>query len=157
MQNTTSTKVLKASSIINIVCGIAGTLFGGLTIMGGALVGSSTLTEAPELMRALAETGIPAENAGIGLGLIGALLLLGGIFSIVLGALGVRAAKDNRAIKPAWTLSLIAFVFGVAGVGSAIVAGNLGLNLVLNVVLTGAMFWAANDIKGAVTAPASMA
>lgn len=157
MQNTTSTKVLKASSIINIIGGIAGTLFGVLTIVGGALVGSAKLAESPELMKSLAQAGIPADSAGFGLGMIGVMLLLGGVFSIVLGGLGVKGARDHGAIKPAWTLSLIALVLSVAGVVSAVFAGNLGGSLILSVILSGAMFWAANDIKEGTAVRASLA
>lgn len=156
MQNTSSSKILKAGSIINVIGGIAGSLFGALVAAAG-LFGADKLAESPEFMKALAQSGIPADKAGASLGVIGIAVLLAAIFTIVTGAMGVRAARDNRAIKPAWTLALISLVVSVAGAVACVFAGTYGMSVILSVALATIVFWAANDIKGGAAASARMA
>ena len=91
-----------------------------------------------------ASTGA-AATAVLGVG--GILLTVPGIISILEGVLGVRAANDNQKIMPVWVLAIIGLVFGVIGLIMSIVQGNFQWSSVVSVIISGLMFWIANNIK----------
>ena len=146
MERSGSQKFLLVISIINIAFGIIGILGAIFLIMAGGLSGSVDAAE-------LAESGITQQDIGM-VGGIFSMLGLTAMFSsalgIIQGILGIRAANDNQKIMPVWVLALIGLVFGVIALVMTVVNGTFGtqgLSSIISLVISGLMFWVANNIK----------
>lgn len=157
MQNESSPKVLKVTSILNTIGGVIETIGGGLVIACGALMTTVSLDKVPELADALSKANVPADKASILVLLIGVAMFIMGIFNTVLGRQGVKAARGEGNIGTVFTMSVIALVIAIIGIGGAIVSGSLGLSTLMTFILPALMVWASADIKGDAAARASIA
>ena len=140
MNRSASQKALLVISIINIVLGALIVLSGLLVSCGGMAVGAAAAGDAS----VDPSTGA-AATAVLGVG--GILLTIPGIISILEGVLGIRAANDNQKIMPVWVLAIIGLALGVIGLIMSIVQGNFQWSSVVSVIISGLMFWIANNIK----------
>lgn len=140
MDRSGSQKALLVISIITIIGGALIVLSGLLVACGGMAVGAAASGDAS----IDPSTGAAAASV---LGVGGIILMLPGILSIIEGILGIRAANDNQKIMPVWVLSILGLIFGVIGLIMSIVQGNFQWSSVVSVIISGLMFWIANNIK----------
>ena len=99
----------------------------------------------PGLRRAAA--ALEVSIAGQACSLLGVLALLAGLFALVEGALGLRAARDATRIMPVWAVSFAGLVLGIANL--AITASQQGdlLMAAIGMIASALMFWVANNIR----------
>ena len=108
---------LKVVGILLIIGGALSILMAILAIAGGGLLGAA----------AIGSGGNDAATAGVALGggiliIAGIVALIGGVFNLVSGILGVKNCDKPEKAKSCFTLGIIMVVFAA-------------LNLILNIVL----------------------
>ena len=142
MQRSGSQKVLLVLSILEII-GAVFSLFTGLMFFMGA---GAVLTDASTV----AGTGVTQdEGAGI-LVILSGILIVEGVWSLLCGIFGVRAANDNQKIMIVWVFCLIGVILAVVGIVMALINGSFGnqvWSLLCSLVFSGIMFFIANNIK----------
>ena len=142
MQRSGSQKALLVLSIIEIIGAIIALITGLMFFLGAGAV----LTDASSV----AGTGITQdEGAGI-LVIMSGLLVVVGVWSLLCGIFGVRAANDNQKIMIVWVFCLIGLIMNIVGIIAGIINGSIGGQVgsfVISAICSAIMFWIANNIK----------
>ena len=147
MQRSGSQKVLLVLSIIGIIGAVLVLISGLMTMLGGALFGAMSSSEAAA---ALSGTDLTQGQAGVLFGLGGLFVVLLGVVELILGILGVRAANDNQKIMPVWILAIIEVVLCVISLILTITGGSFsteGASAIISLIIAALIMWIANNIK----------
>ena len=123
---------IKIISILNIIGGALFLLIGILAIFGKNVVGDSALIE-------------QAGNAEATAFIIA--LILSGVFSLISGIIGLRAANDPKKAGPLIILSALSLCVGIAGIVAATIGGGFKLESIIKLVPPALMLWCANNVK----------
>lgn len=146
MQPTSAQKGVKVLSILAIIFGILAILVGILAVAGGALIAGD-----PEASADIAQsTGISPANAGLAASLGGVVIMIAAGLEVLMGILGLGAAKDNQRIMPVWVLALISLIMSVVSVIMNVLNGveaSQMFSLVTGLVISALFFWFANTVK----------
>ena len=142
LQRSGSQKALLVFSIIEIVCG-AFLLIGGFLVAAGAgAIGSGAL---------LGDLALKQQGEGtVLLAVVAIVLVVLGVWSLLCGIFGIRAANDSRKIMVVWVFLLIGLILDVAAVTWSVVGGPFGqspTSLVLSLVFDIVLFWIAGNVK----------
>lgn len=148
MQPSKSQKILRIISIISIVTAVIGIILAGLMIFGGALV---TTADPESVTEITAETDLTQAEVGVGVVFLGILLLVDGIVSVIMGWLGLRAAKDNQKVKPVWMLAVVSLVLDILALVISFINGTFSsqnaMSSIVAVAVSFLMFKLADNIK----------
>ena len=131
-----SQKYIKIVSILNIIGGALFVLFGILGFLGKGIVGNEALIE---------EAGDSSAPMIANIFLI--FMIASGIFSLIIGILGVRAANDPSKIGPVFILGAISLIISVVNVFVGIFGGNFSVYSLVECVPPALMTWCANNVK----------
>lgn len=148
MEGTNEQKIIRIVSIINLIQGAFYFITGAMFIFGGAFIGTAdpaTLTTTTTGDVSLT----PAEMGGIAAG-VGIIIFITGLVGLIVGILGMRAAKDATKIKPVWIMSIISLVLNIITFVSNLTQGNNILGSLAGVAIACLMFWACNNVKQSV-------
>ncbi len=146
MERSGSQKALLVLSIIEIVFAVLA-LIGGISsvVLTGVVAGST-----PDIV---AQGRVTANEAATGtavLAILSGVVIISGIWSLLCGIFGIRAANDNQKIMIVWVFTLIGVIGGVVALIAAIVNGSFGQSafaLIIGLIMDGILFWIANNIK----------
>ena len=142
MQRSGSQKALLVLSIIEIIGAVISLFSGVLAFMGvGAVLADPS---------AVAGSGITQDQAAGVFVILSGLLIITGVWSLLCGIFGVRAANDNQKIMIVWVFCLIGVILAVVGIIAALINGRFGnqfWSLLWTLVFSGIMFFIANNIK----------
>ena len=142
MQRSGSQKALLVFSIIEIASAVFLLIGGILAATRAGVVGSGAL---------LGELTLKQRGEGTTLFVAAAILLVVlGVWSLLCGIFGIRAANDSRKITIMWVILLIGLILDVVAVTWSIVGGSFGhspASLVLSLVFDIVLFWIADNIK----------
>jgi len=142
MQRSGSQKALLVLSIIEIIGAVISLFSGVLAFMGvGAVLADPS---------AVAGSGITRDQAAGVFVILSGLLIITGVWSLLCGIFGVRAANDNQKIMIVWVFCLIGVILAVVGIIAALINGRFGnqfWSLLWTLVFSGIMFFIANNIK----------
>lgn len=148
MQPSSSQKILKVLSIISIVTAVVAIIGAVILFASGVFF---AVADPADTAEAVAEMEIDQVEAGTLVGAVGIITFIEGIISLVMGILGLRAAKDNQKIMPLWWLAVIGLAFDVIAVCTNLFNGGLasqsGLSAITSCAVSFAIFWLANTIK----------
>ena len=142
MERSGSQKVLLVLSILEIIGAIIALISGIMAFMGAGAV----LTDASSV----AGKGVTQDEAAGIFVILSGLLVVSGVWSLLCGIFGVRAANDNQKIMIVWVFTLIGVILAVVGIIAAIVNGRFGSqvwSLLGTLVFSAIMFVIANNIK----------
>ncbi|MBQ6257091.1 MAG: hypothetical protein IJJ60_10925 [Clostridia bacterium] len=132
-----SQKYIKIVSILNIIGGAFYVLIGILGFLGKGLVGNEALIE-----QAGGDSSAPmAANVFL------IVMIVIGLFSLVVGILGVRAANDPSKIGPVFTLAVVSLIISVVNLFVGIFGGNFSIYSLIECVPPALMTWCANNVK----------
>ena len=131
-----SQKYIKIIGILNIIGGALFVLFGILGFLGKGLVGNEALIE---------EAGDSSAPMIANIFLI--FMIASGIFSLIIGILGVRAANDPSKIGPVFILAIISLAISVISLVGGIFGGNFSVYSLIECVPPALMTWCANNVK----------
>ena len=132
-----SQKYIKIVSILNIIGGAFYVLIGILGFLGKGLVGNEALIE-----QAGGDSSAPmAANVFL------IVMIVIGLFSLVVGILGVRAANDPSKIGPVFTLAIVSLAISVINLFVGIFGGNFSVHSLIECVPPALMTWCANNVK----------
>ncbi|MBR4537657.1 MAG: hypothetical protein IKO52_02295 [Clostridia bacterium] len=132
-----SQKYIKIVSILNIIGGAFYVLIGILGFLGKGLVGNEALIE-----QAGGDSSAPmAANVFL------IVMIVIGLFSLVVGILGVRAANDPSKIGPVFTLAVVSLIISVVNLFVGIFGGNFSIYSLVECVPPALMTWCANNVK----------
>ena len=132
-----SQKYIKIVSILNIIGGAFYVLIGILGFLGKGLVGNEALIE-----QAGGDSSAPmAANVFL------IVMIVIGLFSLVVGILGVRAANDPSKIGPVFTLAVVSLIISVANLFVGVFGGNFSIYSLIECVPPALMTWCANNVK----------
>ena len=148
MESTNEQKIIRNISLINLIQGAFYFIMGAMFIFGGAFIGTAdpaTLTTTTTGDVSLT----PAEMGGIAAG-VGIIIFITGLVGLIVGILGMRAAKDATKIKPVWIMSIISLVLNIITFVSNLTQGNNILGSLAGVAIACLMFWACNNVKQSV-------
>ena len=132
-----SQKYIKIISILNIIGGVFYVLIGILGFLGKGLVGNEALIE-----QAGGDSSAPMV-ANVFL----IVMIVIGLFSLVVGILGVRAANDPSKIGPVFTLAVVSLIISVVNLFVGIFGGNFSIYSLIECVPPALMTWCANNVK----------
>ncbi len=142
MERSGSQKALLVFSVIEIVGGILALILGLMSFMGaGAVLGDASLIQGTNASQ--------DQVAGVMVVLSG-LCVVEGIWSLLCGFFGVRAANNNQKIMIVWIFCLIGVILAAIGIIAAIVNGKFSghvWSLLGSLVFSAIMFIIANNIK----------
>lgn len=143
MDRSGSQKFLKVISIIDIVMGaiVIVASFAAVFMGGVASMASPDLVASGEL------DASQAALASGAMSILGVFGIIVGAVTVVEGVLGVRAANDPSKIMPVWILSIIGLAANAVSLIMAFVQHGNILSALLSLVVSGLMFWVANNIK----------
>lgn len=127
---------IKIISILNIIGGALFLLIGILAIFGKNVVGDSALIE---------QAGNAEAPAAVTAFIIA--LILSGVFSLISGIIGQRAANDPKKAGPLIILSALSLCVGIAGIVAATIGGGFKLESIIKLVPPALMLWCANNVK----------
>lgn len=74
-------------------------------------------------------------------------LILSGVFSLISGIIGLRAANDPKKAGPLIILSALSLCVGIAGIVAATIGGGFKLESIIKLVPPALMLWCANNVK----------
>ncbi len=132
-----SQKYIKIVSILNIIGGAFYVLIGILGFLGKGLVGNEALIE-----QAGGDSSAPmAANVFL------IVMIVIGLFSLVVGILGVRAANDPSKIGPVFTLAVVSLIISVVNLFVGVFGGNFSVYSLIECVPPALMTWCANNVK----------
>lgn len=132
-----SQKYIKIVSILNIIGGAFYVLIGILGFLGKGLVGNEALIE-----QAGGDSSAPmAANVFL------IVMIVIGLFSLVVGILGVRAANDPSKIGPVFTLAVVSLIISVVNLFVGVFGGNFSIYSLIECVPPALMTWCANNVK----------
>lgn len=140
MQRSGSQKALLVFSILEII-GAAIVLLGAIAAMGvTGLVGASGAELSPE-----------DQAVGVAAGsLLSIVLIVSGVWSLLCGIFGIRAANDNQKIMVVWVFVIIGLVLNVLSLIMSFVNGDFAANagsLIISIAFSVIMFVICNNIK----------
>ncbi|MBR1659049.1 MAG: hypothetical protein IJ705_01865 [Oscillospiraceae bacterium] len=134
-----SQKIVKILGILDIIAAVLG-IIGAIGMFG--LTGVAAM--------GVADSGLDAESATIGLGSImavGILMLISSIVSLLEGIFAIRASRDASKVGPLWIFAIIAAIFSLISLIASIIQGQqIGSNIV-SLVVNCFTFYLANNIK----------
>lgn len=142
MERSGSQKALLVLSIIELIGGALALIMGILGMIGAGAVASD-----PSLV---AGSGVSQADATGVIGVVSIVIIISGIWSILCGIFGIRAANDNQKIMIVWVFTLIGVILAIVGIIMAIINGTFGSSfwsLAGTLVFSGIMFFIANNIK----------
>ena len=131
-----SQKYIKIIGILNIIGGAFYVLIGILGFLGKGFVSNEALIE---------QAGDSAAPAAVNTFLI--VMIVIGLFSLIIGILGVRAANDPSKIGPVFTLAVVSLIISVVNLFVGIFGGNFSIYSLVECVPPALMTWCANNIK----------
>ena len=131
-----SQKYIKIISILNIIGGAFYVLIGILGFLGKGIVGNDAL---------IAEAGDSSAPAAVNVFLIAMIVI--GLFSLIVGILGVRAGNDPSKIGPVFILAIISLVISVISLVGSIFGGSFSIYSLIECVPPALMTWCANNVK----------
>ena len=131
-----SQKYIKIFGILNIIGGALYVLIGILGFLGKSVVGNEALVE---------QAGDSSAPMIANIFLI--VMIVIGLFSLVVGILGVRAANDPSKIGPVFTLAIISLAISVIGLVGSIFNGSFSIYSLIECVPPALMTWCANNVK----------
>ena len=131
-----SQKYIKIIGILNIIGGAFYVLIGILGFLGKGLVSNEALIE---------QAGDSSAPAAVNTFLI--VMIVIGLFSLIVGVLGVRAANDPSKIGPVFTLAIVTLAISVINLFVGIFGGNFSLHSLIECVPPALMTWCANNVK----------
>ena len=132
-----SQKYIKIVSILNIIGGAFYVLIGILGFLGKGLVGNEALIE-----QAGGDSSAPMV-ANVFL----IVMIVIGLFSLVIGFLGVRAANDPSKIGPVFKLAIVSLAISVINLLVGIFGGSFSFHSLIECVPPALMTWCANNVK----------
>lgn len=146
MERSGSQKALLVISIIEIVFAVLA-LIGGVSsvVLTGVVAGST-----PEIVASGNATAQQAATGTAALAVLSVIVIVSGVWSLLCGIFGIRAANDNQKIMIVWVFTLIGVIAGVISIIAAAVNGSFaqsGVSLVVSLIIDGVLFWLANNIK----------
>lgn len=150
MQPSKSQKALKILSILSIIGAVLTILVAIFMVFGGGLLSNADLTDTADVAADLAAEGLTQQEAGAMFSIAGALAIFDGIISIVMGILGLGAAKDNQKIMPVWWIALITLCLNVITAVMNLFKGTLfgsGSSAIWSCLFAALVLWLANNIK----------
>ena len=130
-----SQKYIKIISIIDIVFGVLGLIVSAAGAAGGFVLASGATG-----------ANVAATDA-MGFGAAMVILALSCIFTIVVGILGLRAAKDASKIKPLFIVSVISLAIGVVSVVMSVTDGSFKASDLTGLVGSALMVFCANNVR----------
>ena len=140
-------KTLKVLGIISIVIGALGIIFGIMSMGGGSILAGGLATSASTLDQADVDAAATATGLVI---VLGAAVLISGIFTLLLGIFSVRGSNDFSKVGGAFVLGIIDLVINIVGIISGLMAGG-GFSSILSslasLVFAACIVWAAKTIK----------
>ena len=142
MERSGSQKALLVFSILEIIGAVIALITGLMAFMGAGAVLSDAGT--------VAGSGITQDQGAGILVLVSGILVVEGVWSLLCGIFGVRAANDNQKIMIVWVFCLIGVILAIVGIIAAIINGQFGnqvWSLIGSLVFSGLMFFIANNIK----------
>lgn len=143
MNMDTSKKILNIAAVINFISGIPTVILGVIGLMG-----TQILMNDPKATEELGtQLGEMAPAAPTLMYAVFGIMILSGVLTIVEGILNMRAVRDPEKIMPVWYLSIVLLVLNITGVISSAMSNSLGINAIVNLVMAGTVFYAANSIK----------
>ena len=131
-----SQKYIKIVGILNIIGGAFYVLIGILGFLGKGLVGNEALIK---------EAGDSNAPAAVNVFLI--VMIIIGLFSLIVGILGVRAGNDPSKVGPVFTLSIVSLAISVIGLVGSIFNGSFSIYSLIECVPPALMTWCANNVK----------
>ena len=138
-----SQKALRVISIVLVVFAVISIVL-GLAFL--ALIAAGLGTDAVNAM----DPNDPDLVAGIAVGLVLGVVLVGsGVVDLVVGALGLRGARDPRKVKPFFVLCVIVLAIEVAGdvwLAAQGMLSSIGASGAVELLVIGACTWLAYDI-----------
>ena len=143
MERSGSQKALLVLSIIEIVGAVFAFLAGALFLFAGGVLGGASSAE-------LAADGISATEAAQAASISVALaivLIVMGIWGLLCGIFGIRAANDASRIGIVWVFCLIDLILCIVSLIMALVGGTFEWSILLSLVVAAFMFWLAGNIK----------
>ena len=155
-------KTIKVLAILSIIGGVLGVVFGILGVVGGGAVtamsgneeimseiaGDADVAQSINEFNEAADTNLTAQEgvagAGVLIVIIAVLSFISGIFNILMGVFGLKAAKGQGANK-AFVIGIIALIFDVIGLIASI--GQNGFGGIISVALAALYVYCAKSIK----------
>ena len=131
-----SQKYIFVISILNIIGGVFYLIIGVLGFMGKSIAGNEAL------IQQAGEESVPALVTAFII-----MMILSGAFSLLLGFLGIRAAKDASKIGPVYILALLSLIISVVNLFVGIFGGNFSIQSLIEIVPPALMFWCAGNVK----------
>ena len=142
MQRSGSQKALLVFSIIELIGAVISLITGIMAVVGaGVVAGDASVA---------AGSGVTQAQGVAAFGIIAILLIVTGVWSLLCGLFGIRAANDNQKIMIVWVFCLIGVILGLISIVVSIVQGQFGnqaLSLICSMVFPCIMFFIANNIK----------
>ena len=131
-----SQKYIFVISILNIIGGVFYLIIGVLGFMGKSIAGNEALIQ---------QAGEESTPALVTAFII--MMILSGAFSLLLGFLGIRAAKDASKIGPVYILAMLSLIISVVNLFVGIFGGNFSIQSLIEIVPPALMFWCAGNVK----------
>lgn len=131
-----SQKYIFVISILNIIGGVFYLIIGVLGFMGKSIAGNEALIQ---------QAGEESPPALVTVFII--MMILSGAFSLLLGFLGIRAAKDASKIGPVYILAMLSLIISVVNLFVGIFGGNFSIQSLIEIVPPALMFWCAGNVK----------
>lgn len=142
MERSGSQKALLVFSILEIIGAVLVLLGAIMAIAATGLVG---------VAGSAGELTTDEQVAGIAMGgVLSIVLIISGVWSLLCGIFGIRAANDNQKIMIVWVFLLIGLILDVVGLIMGIVDGSIMQNapsVLISLAFGVIMFWIANNIK----------
>ena len=137
MSNTSgSQKYIKIVGILNIIGGAFYILIAILGFLGKGIVGDEALIK---------EAGDSNAPAAVNVFLI--VMIIIGLFSLIVGILGIRAANDPAKVGPLFKLAVISLGISVINLFVGIFGGNFSIHSLIECVPPALMTWCSNNLK----------
>ena len=132
-----SQKYIKIVSILNIIGGAFYILIAILGFLGKGVVGDEALIKEAG--------GDSTAPAAVNVFLI--VMIVIGLFSLVVGILGLRAANDPSKVGPVYKLAVISLAISVINLFVGIFGGNFSIYSLIECVPPALMTWCSNNLK----------
>ena len=140
MERSGSQKALLVFSIIQIICSALVLVSAIMMIAATGLIGAAGAELTADEQQLGAMTG----------GLLSIILVIAGVWGLLCGIFGIRAANDNQKIMIVWVFLLIELILTVVSLVMSFTNGDFGsqpFSYIVSLVLAIAMFVVANNIK----------
>ena len=132
-----SQKYIKIVSILNIIGGAFYILIAILGFLGKGVVGDEALIKEAG--------GDSTAPAAVNVFLI--VMIVIGLFSLIVGILGIRAANDPGKAGPLFKLACVSLGISVINLFVGIFGGNFSIHSLIECVPPALMTWCSNNLK----------